>query len=238
MKHFVVDECDNIVGDRNGNVKMREQMQTVFLKTPKNKQVMMLSATMPEKQKEICIKYLKEGFKEIVIPDDQLTLHGLQQYQVSLQEKDKNRKLKQIIDDMGFNQCIVFVKSPERAETLAELLTKTGIAAKFTSPRLNVEKRLKIYEQFKRNDIRILIVGDLYARGIDVEKIDLAINYDMPETPETYLHRVGRAGRFNTRGTAISFVSSDHDAEMINGIQTKYNVQINDYDRKDAADAQ
>ena len=86
--------------------------------------------------------------------------------------------------------------------------------------------RLKIYNDFKEGKYRIMISTDLLGRGIDIEKINIVINYDMPPESDQYLHRVGRAGRFGTKGLAISFVSDDKDSEVLNDVQARFEVKV------------
>ena len=86
--------------------------------------------------------------------------------------------------------------------------------------------RIKGFRQFKRFEKKILVSTNLFARGIDVERVNIVINYDMPDSPDTYLHRVGRAGRFGTKGLSISFVSSEEDKAMLDEIQKRFVVQI------------
>ena len=98
---------------------------------------------------------------------------------------------------------------------------------------LDQKERISVYSQFKENKVRILVATDLVGRGIDVERVNIVINYDMPVTDEThgngadtYLHRVGRAGRFGTKGLAVTFVSSKEDSEVLNAVQERFDVDI------------
>jgi len=90
------------------------------------------------------------------------------------------------------------------------------------------EKRIRKYKKFKEFKSRIMVATDLFGRGIDIERVNVVINFDMPENSDTYLHRVGRAGRFGTKGLAISFVSSPADSEVLNQVQARFVVQINE----------
>ncbi|PNX79257.1 DEAD-box ATP-dependent RNA helicase 56-like protein, partial [Trifolium pratense] len=87
-------------------------------------------------------------------------------------------------------------------------------------------RRLKRYKGFKEGKQRILVATDLVGRGIDIERVNIVINYDMPDSADTYLHRVGRAGRFGTKGLAITFVSSAGDSEVLNQVQSRFEVDI------------
>merc|ERR1719281_1724860 len=91
---------------------------------------------------------------------------------------------------------------------------------------MNQEERLNRYKQFKDFQKRILVATDLFGRGIDIERVNIVINYDMPEDSDTYLHRVGRAGRFATKGLAVAFVATDEDTEVLKKTQERFEVNI------------
>jgi len=139
LKRFVVDECDNLLKE----LDMRKQVQTIFRNTPHNKQVMMFSATIDEEARAICRKFTKSP-KEIFVDDKQLTLHGLQQHYVKLQEKDKNRKLNDLLDALDFNQVVIFVRSQQRAEQLNHLLAQCSFPSIFVHGKMKQEKKIRI----------------------------------------------------------------------------------------------
>ena len=171
---------------------------------------------------------------EIYVDDEaKLTLHGLVQHYVMLHEEEKNRKLTDLLDALDFNQVVVFVKSVARARELNKLLNECNFPSVCIYSGMKQEDRIAVYKQFKENQTRILVATDLVGRGIDVERVNIVVNYDMPETDEkhgtgadTYLHRVGRAGRFGTKGLAITFVASKEDSEVLNQVQERFDVDI------------
>jgi len=165
--------------------------------------------------------------------ESKLTLHGLVQHYIMLHEEEKNRKLNDLLDALDFNQVVIFVKSVARANELNRLLNECNFPSVCIHRGMQQEERLKVYKQFKEGNKRILVATDLVGRGIDVERVNIVINYDMPETDEkhgngadTYLHRVGRAGRFGTKGLAITFVASPVDSEVLNQVQERFDVDI------------
>merc|ERR1711862_544497 len=143
--------------------------------------------------------------------ESKLTLHGLLQYYVKLDEKAKNRKLNDLLDNLEFNQVVIFVKSVQRAIALDKLLAECNFPSIAIHSGLGQEERITRYKQFKEFQKRIMVSTDLFGRGIDIERVNIVINYDMPDESDSYLHRVGRAGRFGTKGLAIAFVSNDDD---------------------------
>jgi ATP-dependent RNA helicase UAP56/SUB2 len=156
---------------------------------------------------------------EIYVDDEaKLTLHGLVQHYIKLSEVEKNRKLNDLLDALNFNQVVIFVKSVSRAAELNKLLVECNFPSICIHSGMSQEERLTRYKGFKEGHKRILVATDLVGRGIDIERVNIVINYDMPESADTYLHRVGRAGRFGTKGLAITFVSSSSDSDVLNQV--------------------
>jgi ATP-dependent RNA helicase UAP56/SUB2 len=125
------------------------------------------------------------------------------------------------------------VKSVLRAKELNKLLIECNFPSICIHSAMKQEERLGVYKAFKEGQKRILVATDLVGRGIDIERVNIVINYDMPETDEkkgngadTYLHRVGRAGRFGTKGLAITFVASETDSAVLNSVQERFDVDI------------
>jgi len=235
VKHFVLDECDKMLeGD------MRADVQEIFKLTPKEKQVMMFSATLSEKIKPVAKKFMHDPIEIYVDDQSKLTLHGLQQYFVKLTEKEKEKKLMDLLDALEFNQVVIFVRSVVRARQLNKLLCDNSFPSMEMHSNMSQEERIKQYEAFKNFEKRILVTTDILGRGIDIQRVNIVINYDMPNDPDQYLHRVGRAGRFGTKGLAISFISSDApmettktgfkreftDEQLLSQIQSRFEVKI------------
>jgi len=222
LGHFVLDECDKCLE----KLDMRKDVQSIFVATPKKKQVMMFSATMTPEMRLICKKFMNEPHEIFVDSDTKLTLHGLLQYYVKLSEAEKNRKLVDLLDALEFNQVVIFVKSVQRAIALDKLLTECNFPSIAIHSALKQEERIDRYKQFKDFQKRIMVATDLFGRGIDIERVNIVINYDIPDNGDQYLHRVGRAGRFGTKGLAITFVGSDEDSEMLKQVQSRFEVSV------------
>merc|ERR1712032_170399 len=222
LSQFVLDECDECVD----KLDMRKDIQTIFIETPKKKQVMMFSATFTDETRTLCKKFMQDPHEIRVDEESKLTLHGLLQYYVKLSEKEKNRKLNDLLDALEFNQVVIFVKSVQRAIALDKLLVECNFPSIAIHSGLLQEDRIARYKQFKEFQKRIMVSTDLFGRGIDIERVNIVINYDMPDESDSYLHRVGRAGRFGTKGLAISFVASDEDAETLKKVQERFEVNV------------
>merc|ERR1712127_27613 len=208
---FILDECDKCLD----KLDMRKDIQQIFMETPKKKQVMMFTATLTTETRGLCKKFMTDPHEISVDEESKLTLHGLLQYYVKLPEKEKNRKLNDLLDALEFNQVVIFVKSGQRAVALDKLLCECNFPSIAIHSGLSQEDRIARYKQFKDFQKRILVATDLFGRGIDIERVNIVINYDLPDDSDSYLHRVGRAGRFGTKGLALTFVSNDEDSEVL-----------------------
>merc|ERR1712186_125886 len=222
LTHFVLDECDKCLD----KIDMRKDVQQIFIETPKKKQVMMFSATMSSESRGVCKKFMQDPHEIRVDEESKLTLHGLLQYYVTLAEKVKNRKLNDMLDALELNQVVIFVKSVQRTIALDKLLVECNFPSIAIHSGLNQEDRIARYKQFKEFQKRIMVCTDLFGRGIDIERVNIVINYDMPDESDSYLHRVGRAGRFGTKGLALTFVSTDEDTDVLKKVQERFEVNI------------
>merc|ERR1711981_204124 len=221
-KQFALDECDKMLEQ----LDMRRDVQDIFRQTPHEKQVMMFSATLSKEIRPVCRKFMQDPMEVFVDDDTKLTLHGLRQHFCTLKEAEKNRKLFDLLDALEFNQVVIFVKSVQRCIALNQLLKEQNFPSIDIHRSMNQKERLERYSLFKNFQRRILVATNLFGRGIDIERVNIVFNYDMPEDSDTYLHRVARAGRFGTKGLAISFVADEEDAKISNQVQERFEVKI------------
>merc|ERR1711971_1278607 len=224
LTQFILDECDRCLDKAD----MRKDIQQVFVETPKKKQIMMFSATMSVETRAVCKRFMQDPHEIRVDEESKLTLHGLLQYYVKLSEKEKNRKLNDLLDALEFNQVVIFVKSVQRAIALDKLLVECNFPSISIHSGLNQEDRIARYKQFKEFQKRIMVSTDLFGRGIDIERVNIVINYDMPSDSDSYLHRVGRAGRFGTKGLALTFAANDEDQAILKQVQERFEVNISE----------
>jgi len=222
LKRFILDECDQMLE----SLDMRRDVQTIFRATPHEKQVMMFSATLSKEMRPVCKKFTNNPLEIYVDDESKLTLHGLHQYYVKLQENGKNRKLNDLLDALEFNQVVIFVNGVRRCRELNKLLTECNFPAMCIYGGLEQQERLDRYNKFKEYKSRILVSTDIFGRGMDFERVNIVINYDMPEKADTYLHRVGRSGRFGTKGLAISFIASPEDSKVLETVQSRFEVEV------------
>jgi len=229
LRFFILDECDKMLEQKD----MGRDITEIFTKTPIDKQVMMLSATFSKEVRKLASKFMQNP-EEILIDDEaKLILEGILQYYVNVREDQKTKKLADLLDNLLFNQVIIFVSKVERAVELNKILRECNFPSIAIHSGLTVEERIDRYRQFKEGQGRILVSTDLFARGVDIEKVNIVINYDMPKPStdkhdeiDTYLHRVGRTARFGTKGLAISFVASPEEMETLKKIQERFVLKI------------
>jgi len=219
-----MDECDHMLE----KLKMRKDIQAIFKQTPHEKQVMMFSATMAKEIRPIARKFTSDPCEIYVDDESKLTLHGLQQYYVKLTEAQKNRKLNDLLDALDFNQVVIFVNGTRRCKELNKLLVECNFPSMCIWGGLDQEERLDRYNKFKEYKARILVSTDIFGRGVDFERVNIVFNYDMPPTADHYLHRVGRSGRFGTKGLAITFVSSKEDSAVLESVQSRFEVKVSE----------
>jgi ATP-dependent RNA helicase UAP56/SUB2 len=222
LKRFVLDECDKMLEA----LDMRRDVQAIFRATPHEKQVMMFSATLSKEIRPVCRKFTQHPLEIYVDDESKLTLHGLQQYYVKLGEAQKNRKLNDLLDALDFNQVVVFVNGVKRCRELNKLLIECNFPSMCIYGGMPQEDRLDRYSKFKEYKSRILVSTDIFGRGVDFERINIVLNYDMPPNADQYLHRVGRSGRFGTKGLAITFVSGPDDQKIMNQVQERFAVEV------------
>jgi len=240
VKHFVLDECDHMMD----NVDMRAKVQKIFFKTPREgRQVMMLSATFSPASRELSQKFTTNALEIFIDNEEKLRLEGLQQYYCQREENQKNVKLLELLDNLQFNQVIIFVKSTQRCRALTAFLTEQNFPTIEIHGGIPQPERIAKFTAFKEFKHRILVATDVLARGIDIERVNIVFNYDLPELrgerskgaseddikkygTDLYLHRVARAGRFGTKGLSITFVATREDADTLQAVQERYEYEI------------
>ena len=131
-----------------------------------------------------------------------------------------------LLDTLNFNQIVIFVRNSQRAKELSRIQESDSFHNICITGDMRTETRLENFKKFKNFEVLILISTQLFGRGIDVERVNVVINYDFPEKADEYLHRVGRAGRFGTKGLAISFISTPEDAQIMEQVQLKFAVDV------------
>ncbi|KAG0082634.1 Suppressor of the cold-sensitive snRNP biogenesis mutant brr1-1 [Podila epicladia] len=225
IKHVVLDECDKIMEDDG----MRLNVYDIFKKVPRTRQVLMFGATMNDQLRNRC-KKLMHNPQEISVDDDDAadrTLHhSFRQYYLNLTEREKIQKLGNLLYELEFNQVCIFVQSSNRAEKLDKILQEACLPSTSDHSQLTPGTRITRFKDFKEFKKRIVVSTDTLSRCVDVSRVNVVVNYDFPQDADTYFSRVGRAGRFGTKGIAISFVSSDDNRAVLRSVHDRFRITI------------
>lgn len=140
---------------------------------------------------------------------DELTLRGITQYYAFVEEKQKVHCLNTLFSKLQINQSIIFCNSTNRVELLAKKITELGYSCFYSHARMLQQHRNRVFHDFRNGVCRNLVCSDLLTRGIDIQAVNVVINFDFPKNAETYLHRIGRSGRFGHLGLAINLINWD-----------------------------
>ncbi len=168
---------------------------------------------------------LRPDFISILIKDDQLTLDGIDQYYIDLDEQYKQDAIIDIYQFISVGQGIIYCNKKNRADDLQRILSERDFSVGVLHGDMMQKERDHIMSEFRSGSVRILITTDMLARGIDIQQISLVINYDMPKYPQTYIHRIGRSGRYGRKGIALNFCTRK-EKNILNYIRNMYNTEI------------
>ena len=199
---FVMDEADKLLSPEFTVVI--EQLLSFH---PKDRQVMLFSATFPMIVKTFKDKHMRNPYEINLM--DELTLRGITQYYAFVEEKQKVHCLNTLFSKLQINQSIIFCNSTNRVELLAKKITDLGYSCYYSHARMLQQNRNKVFHDFRAGACRNLVCSDLLTRGIDIQAVNVVINFDFPKNAETYLHRIGRSGRFGHLGLAINLINWD-----------------------------
>jgi ATP-dependent RNA helicase DDX6/DHH1 len=171
------------------------------------RQTLLFSATFPITVKSFSDRYMKNPFQINLM--EELTLKGVTQYYAFVEERQKIHCLNTLFTKLQINQSIIFCNSVNRVELLARKITELGYSCFYIHARMQQAHRNRVFHDFRQGHCRNLVCSDLITRGIDIQAVNVVINFDFPKNSETYLHRIGRSGRFGHLGLAINFVTFD-----------------------------
>lgn len=205
IKTLVLDEADKML-----NLGFKEEMNRIFALLPKKRQNLLFSATLSDDLNQIT-QILLHNPLVIKIAAETNSIDLINQVAYFVQEERKGPLLRYLIKNNSWQQVLVFTSSAFKADSVASKLVKNGIDAEAIHSKKSQWARSEALRQFKSGDIGVLVTTDLLARGIDIEFLPCVINYELPRSPKDYIHRIGRTGRADSPGEAISFVSTDDE---------------------------
>lgn len=220
VKIFILDEADEMLSSG-----FKEQVQSIFRYLPEKVQTCIFSATLPRYVFDVTSDFMQDPIK-IVVKAEQLTLEGISQYYVAVQ--DDVQKYETLVDLYGkfsVSHCIIYTNSVKRVTDLHQAMVSDGYPVCCIHSNMSKDLREKSLSDFRQGVYRVLISSNVTARGIDIQQVSCVINFDIPRDTATYLHRIGRSGRWGRKGVGINFIVQ-RDVDKMRNIESFYNTQI------------
>lgn len=212
LEVFVLDEADTMM-----DMGFFKDVQTVIEKLPSCRQTLLFSATMPSRIEGLSKEILNDPIKVEVAPES-TTVELVEQKLYYLEKSNKMNLLSSILENPSYKSVLIFCKTKFGADIIVDQLSKSSITAASIHSQKVQSVREQALQDFKDDKVRVLVATDVAARGIDVDNISLVVNYNLPEDPRNYIHRIGRTARAGKNGTAISFVVQN-DAVLMESIE-------------------
>ena len=219
LETLILDEADKLL-----NLGFKEEMNKIFALLPKKRQNLLFSATLNEKVEEIH-QFLLHNPEVINVAPKEKNLENIRQLAYTIAEEKKGPLLRHLIKSENMQQVLIFTASTYKSEHVADKLHKNGIDARSIHGKKSQHARTKALEAFKAGKLRVLVATDLLARGIDIEFLPHVINYELPRSPKDYVHRIGRTGRAEATGEAISLISPEEEHHF-RVIQKKMKITV------------
>jgi len=222
LKLIIIDEADEMLSSGFG-----DKISDMFCFFPTQLQVVLFSATIPDEMLTITDKFMKHPQK-ILMKKEELSLKAITQYFVACQnDKTKYEVLKDLFSRISVSKCIIYCNSVQRVQELCESMQNEGFSVCCIHSNMEKDERHSVFQRFSLGDVRVLISSDITARGIDIQQVSTVINFDVPKSVHTYLHRIGRGGRWGRKGFAINFITRI-DVPDMKKIEAHYSIQIDE----------
>ena len=220
IKTLVLDEADEMLSGG-----FMEILYEIIKCMPKKCQICLFSATMPKEILDLTENFMNNP-ERLLVNRDELTLEGIKQFYINLKQYNwKFDVLYDIYDTINITQSIIYVNSKNILNNLYDRLSRDEYPVSYIHGDMQTVEREKNLNDFKNGITRIMLSTDLLSRGIDIQQLSLVINFDLPRNKETYIHRIGRSGRYGRKGTAINFIT-DEDTAHMKEIEDFYNTKI------------
>jgi len=222
LKMFIIDEADEML-----NQGFKEQIYDIYRYLPPEIQVVLLSATMPQEILDMTRKFMNKPIR-VLVKRDELTLDGIKQFFVAVEKEEwKFDTLCDLYDTLTITQAVIFCNTKRKVDWLTAKMREANFTVSAMHGDMRQVERDAIMKEFRAGGSRVLIATDVWGRGIDVQQVSLVICYDLPNSRELYIHRIGRSGRFGRKGVAINFVKDD-DIRILRDIEQYYSTQIDE----------
>ncbi len=222
LKIVVLDEADEMLSSG-----FKEQVYNIFQNLNKTAQIALFSATLPQNIYQITNKFMRDPIR-ICVKAESLTLEGIKQYFVAVEDdRQKYLTLKDLYQVISLSQCIIYCNSVKRVTDLYEAMKEDNFPVACIHSSMTKAERETTFRDFRTGSTRVLISSNVTARGIDVQQVSVVINFDLPRDIHTYLHRIGRSGRWGRKGTGINLITR-RDIGKMKEIESYYATQINE----------
>jgi superfamily II DNA/RNA helicase len=209
LKVLVMDEADELLTDG-----ITEKLNYVLEKMPTGIQTILISATMNTNVFNVSKKILHEPNK-ILLKNSEVAVDLISQFYLDVESEElKFETLLDLYNILSTSQVIIFCNTIRKVDWLNENLLKNNFTITCIHSKMTQDERNEIIQEFRNGKTRLLLTTDLLARGIDIPQVNLVINYDLPPSKETYIHRIGRCGRFGKKGVSISLVKSEDQSDI------------------------
>ncbi|KAJ7616895.1 DEAD-domain-containing protein [Mycena polygramma] len=223
IKIMCLDDADEML-----SMDFKDQIYDVFQLLPSGTQVALFSATMPAEVVEVSKKLMRDPVEILVKRRNELTLEGIKQFYIAVEKEEwKLETLFDLYETITITQAIIFCNTRSKVEMLTEQMLSRECAVSAMHGDMEQKQRDLLMKEYRTGSTRALITSELFDRGIDVGHVSLDINYDLPTNRETYIHRIGRSGRFGRKGIAINFVAAN-DVAMLRDIEQFYSTRIDE----------
>ncbi len=204
IRTAVLDEADRML-----DMGFIGDIEWILEQTPSKRQTLLFSATMPEEIRALANRYMHDPVYIRVSTDDDMTVESTEQIYLRVGRRNKIWALSTILDKDDPDLTIVFCNTKVAVEMVARRLYEVGYSVDELHGDLRQTKRERVLDKFRESKVRILVASDVAARGLDIEETSMVVNYDIPEDPESYVHRIGRTSRMGRKGKAVTFVTSN-----------------------------
>mmetsp|Transcript_28597 Transcript_28597/g.77438 ORF Transcript_28597/g.77438 Transcript_28597/m.77438 type:complete len:425 (-) Transcript_28597:377-1651(-) len=218
VKTIVMDEADKLLSP-----EFQPVLEQIINFCDKDHQICLFSATFPVTVKDFCRRFVPNAYSINLM--DELTLRGITQFYAYVEERQKVHCLNTLFSKLEINQSIIFCNSVNRVELLAKKITELGYSCYYIHAKMQQANRNRVFHEFRNGATRHLVTSDLFTRGIDIQSVNVVINFDFPKNSETYLHRIGRSGRFGHLGLAVNLITYD-DKDNLRRIEQELGTEI------------
>jgi translation initiation factor 4A len=222
IKLIILDEADEMLSSG-----FKEQVYNIFQYLHADIQVALFSATLPQSIFPIIQKIMRNPVK-IIVKNEMLTLEGIKQYYIAVDDdRQKYATLKNLFSYLSVSQCIIYCNSVKRVSDLYEAMKEDEFPVCCIHSNMEKSARDAAFNDFRTGNSRVMISSNVTARGIDIQQVSIVINFDLPKCVHTYLHRIGRSGRWGRKGVGINFITR-RDVTKIKEIEAHYSCQIDE----------